>query len=204
MILKNKIACNQSLHTRAIAPLTMTVSSDFVTAAVLLIALRFFIQRPLGLNTRAQTWSNYKNTNTIKYLVSCTPAGAVNFISNGWGGRVSDKEITLKSGYLVYLEYGDVVLADRGFQLDQEFATRGAHLKVPAFTRGKSQMPRADVDRSRKIANVRIHIERIIGRLRKFNILNTVIPIKQVDLMDYVIVAIAGIVNLNRSVMKKN
>lgn len=162
-----------------------------------------FIQRPLGLNTRAQTWSNYKNTNTIKYLVSCTLAGAVNFISSGWGGRVSDKEITLKSGYLDYLEHGDVVLADRGFQLDQEFVTRGAHLKVPAFTRGKSQISRADVDRSRKIANVGIHIERIVGRLRKFNILNTVIPIKQVDLMDNVMVAIAGIVNLNRSAMKK-
>ena len=105
------------------------------------------------------------------------------------------KEIVLKSGYLDYLEHGDVVLADRGFQLDQKIATRGgANLKVPAFTRGKSQMPRADVDRSRKIANVRIHIERIIGRLRKSNILNTVTPIKQIDLIDNVIAAIAGIV----------
>ena len=162
-----------------------------------------FIQRPLNLNARAQTWSNYKNTNTIKYLVSCTPAGAVSFLSEGWGGRVSDKEITINCGFLEYLQQGDLVLADRGFQLDQEFATHGAILKVPAFTKGKTQMSGADVDRSRQIANVRIHIERVIGRLRKFNILNTTIPISQVDLLDDALVAICGLVNLNKSVIPR-
>ena len=53
-----------------------------------------------------------KNTNTKKYFVSCTPTGAVNFLSNGWGGRVSDKEITTKCGFLDYIEYGDQILAD--------------------------------------------------------------------------------------------
>ena len=50
-----------------------------------------FIERPLNLNARAQTFSNYKNTNTIKYLVGITPSGAVSFLSPGWGGRTSDK-----------------------------------------------------------------------------------------------------------------
>ena len=56
-----------------------------------------YIERPHNLTARAQTWSNYKHNNTIKYLVSITPSGAVNFILKGWGGRVLDKEITLKS-----------------------------------------------------------------------------------------------------------
>lgn len=160
-----------------------------------------FIQRPLNLNARAQTWSNYKNNNTIKYLISCTPAGAVSFLSEGWGGRVSDKEITLKSGFLNLVERGDLVLADRGFTIEVELATQGATLKIPAFTKGKSQLPAADVDKSRQLANVRIHIERVIGRLRKFNILNTTIPISQVDLLDDVMVVVCGLVNLNRSVV---
>lgn len=163
-----------------------------------------FIQRPLNLNARAQTWSNYKNTNTIKYLVCCSPSGGITFISNGWGGRVSDKEITMKSGFMEKLETGNVILADRGFQLSEEFATRGAILKVPSFTKGKSQMPAADVDRSQQIANVRIHIERVIGRMRKFEILNTRIPITQVDLLDCVVVVVAGLVNFNKSVVPRN
>lgn len=160
-----------------------------------------FIQRPLNLNARAQIWSIYKNTNTIKYLIACSPSGSVSFLSLGWGGRVSDKEITIKSGFLDLVENGDMVLADRGFLIEQELATRGAFLKIPEFTRGKDQMSAADVDRSRQIANVRIHIERVIGRLRKFMILNTTIPITQVDLMDKVMVVVCALVNISKGIV---
>ncbi|XP_057298744.1 uncharacterized protein LOC130629521 [Hydractinia symbiolongicarpus] len=116
------------------------------------------------------------------------------FLSRGWGGRVSDKEITIKSGFLDLVEYGDMVLAD-------ELATRGAFLKILEFTRGKDQMSAADVDRSRQIANVRIHIERVIGRLRKFMILNTTIPITQVDLLDKVMMVVCALVNISKGIV---
>ena len=160
-----------------------------------------FIERPLDLNARAQTWSNYKNHNTIKYLVACTPAGAVSFLSEGWGGRVSDKQITIESGFLEKIEHGDQILADRGFTVDKEIATQGGILEIPAFTKGRVQLSAQDVDGSRQTANVRIHIERVIGRMRKFNILNTVIPIKQVDLLDDVMVSVTGLMNLCQGIV---
>ena len=161
-----------------------------------------YIERPLNLNARAQTFSNYKSHNTIKYLIGITPAGAVSFLSAGWGGRASDKEITLKSGFLDKLTHGDCVLADRGFLVEEELATRGAALRIPAFTRGKKQMTAKDIDIFRQIANARIHVERVIGRLKKFKILSTTIPIAQVDLTD-IMVTIAGIINLNASVVNR-
>ena len=176
--------------------------NKYPTCVGIIDCTEIFIQRPLNLNARAQTWSNYKNHNTIKYLVACTPAGAVSIISEGWGGRVSDKEITSKSGFLDLVENGDLVLADRGFTIEEELATRGATLKIPSFTKGKSQLSASSVDNSRKIANVRIHIERVIGRLRKYDILNTTIPTTQADLLDDILVAISGLVNLNPSVVK--
>ena len=58
-----------------------------------------FIERPFGVTAQAQTWSNYKNHHTIKYLIGITLAGAVNFFSQGWGGRVYDKELTIRSKF---------------------------------------------------------------------------------------------------------
>lgn len=46
-----------------------------------------------------------------------------NVLSNGWGGRVSDKEITIKSGFFSWIENGDQILADRGFTVAEEVAT---------------------------------------------------------------------------------
>ena len=89
------------------------------------------------MNARAQTYSNYKSTNTIKYLIGITPSGGISFLSAGWGGKASDKLITLNSGFLDMLSPGDCVLADRGF-LVEELATVGAVLRISAFTKGKS------------------------------------------------------------------
>lgn len=128
-----------------------------------------FIERPQNLTARAQTWSNYKHNNTIKYLTGISPAGAVMFLSEGWGGRVSDKQITLESGFLSKIQPGDCILADRGFLIEEDLNKKGAYLRIPKFTKGKSQLAAKDVDVSRQLANVRIHVERVIGQLKKIS-----------------------------------
>ena len=161
-----------------------------------------FIERPKNLTARAQTWSNYKNNNTIKYLIGISPAGAVTFLSEGWGGRVSDKQITLDSGFLNKVHSGDCILADRGFLIEDDLHKKGAYLKIPKFTKGKKQLPATDVQTCRQLSNVRIHVERVIGQLKKFRILQSTIPISQVDLLNDVMVVVAAIVNLNKSVVR--
>ncbi|XP_034079283.1 uncharacterized protein LOC117550834 [Gymnodraco acuticeps] len=53
-------------------------------------------------------------------------------------------------------------------------------LKMPAFTRGKSQLSAYKVEETRKIANVRIHVERVIRLVRrKYQILQSrAVPIE--------------------------
>lgn len=75
------------------------------------------VERAGRLDDRAATFSSYKSHNTAKYLISITPQGFVNFISDGWGGRTSDKVITERSSYLDNLKDGDEVLADQGFNI---------------------------------------------------------------------------------------
>ena len=99
-----------------------------------------FIERPSSLQTRAQSYSNYKHSNTIKYLIGIAPHGVVTFVSEGWGGRTSDKYLTENCSFLDNLKPGDLVLADRGFNIGDTVALMCAEVKIPAFTRGKSQL----------------------------------------------------------------
>ena len=41
-----------------------------------------------------------------------------------------------------------------------------AELIIPQFTKGKKQLDAKDVEVTRRIANVRIHVERVIGLLK--------------------------------------
>ena len=50
-----------------------------------------FIERPVSLQARAATYSQYKKHNTVKVLIGITPTRS---ISKAWGGHVSDKVIT--------------------------------------------------------------------------------------------------------------
>ena len=77
-----------------------------------------FIEKPSNLLAKSCTWSQYKHYNTAKYLIAIMPQGIVSFVSYGWEGRVSDKYIVENSGYLQYLLPGDVVLSDRGFNVE--------------------------------------------------------------------------------------
>ena len=63
------------------------------------------------------------------------------FVSNSWGGRVNDKHLTMNSGLLQKLLPGDVVLADRGFDVGEVVAMAQASLHMPAFTKGLDQLP---------------------------------------------------------------
>ena len=135
--------------------------------------LSYFIEKTSNFLAKSCTWSQYKHYNTAKYLISITPQGVTSFISNGWGGRASDKYIVENSGYLKYISPGDFVLADRGFDVADSLALFGATLAIPAFTRGQNQLSAADVETTRRLANVRIHVERIIGSVRqRFQILS--------------------------------
>ena len=132
-----------------------------------------FIEKPTNLLAKSCTWSQYKHHNTAKYLIAISPQGVITYISKGWGGRVSDKHITENSSFLKNILPGDLVLADRGFNIAESLGAHGASLQIPAYTKGKQQLSASDVEKTRSIANVRIHVERIIGSVRqKYTILN--------------------------------
>ena len=78
--------------------LPQSFKKNFKDCVCIIDYSEIFMERPKNVTARAQTWSNYKHNNTSNYLIGITPVGAIRFLSLGWGGRVSDKQIvSLKS-----------------------------------------------------------------------------------------------------------
>ena len=147
--------------------------------AVILDCFEVSIDRPSSLLPRASTWSNYKQHNTVKVLLGITPQGTISFVSEAWGGRVSDKCLTESCGILQNLLPGDLVLADRGFNIAESVGIMQARLHIPAFTWGKNQLTALEIEDTRTIANVQIHVECVIGLVRqKYSILRGILPIE--------------------------
>ena len=165
-----------------------------------------FIEQPCSYQTGAQTYSNYKKHNTVKFLIGITPCGAISYLSKCWGGRATDECITMNSDFLPLLEYGDIVLADRGLDIADDIAVHGASLSIPAFTGGKKQLSLPGVECLQKIAKVRIHVERVIGLLKsKSTILQGTLPItflkrkhdSEYAFIDKVLTVCSALVNLS-------
>ncbi|XP_064482906.1 uncharacterized protein LOC135395742 [Ornithodoros turicata] len=152
--------------------------------------------RPTNLETQQETWSNYKQHCTLKYLVCVNSLGAVCFISKAYGGRISDKQMVLRSGLLDLLEEGDQVLADRGFLLHEEFFLRNIQLITPSFTKGMKQLPQELVCRSRRISSSRIIVERAIGHLKKWRIMTGTVPHFLRREYSDILVVVAGLTNM--------
>lgn len=194
-----------------------TMPHQFVEAfgkcvAVILDCFEIFIQRPSNLKAQAQSYSHYKHNTTMKYLIGIAPQGSISFISKGWGGRVSDKHITDNCGILDKLLPGDLVLADRGFDIQDSVGLMCAKVKIPAFTKGRCQLDARDVESTRKIAHLRIHVERVIGTVRnKYTILSDKVPIhmllpckdEDMTFLDKIVSVCCALTNMSPSVVLK-
>lgn len=125
-----------------------------------------------------------------------TPNGLISYISECWGGKVSDKQLVLLTDFTEKLQYGDAVMADRGFNVTEELAVLGVTLVVPAYTKGKNQLSQAEVTDSREISCRRIRVEQVIGRMKRFRILKNTVPYFMKDYLDDIVLLIAALTNL--------
>lgn len=164
------------------------------------------IQKPTNAIHQALTYSMYKKCNTIKYLIACLPDGTINFISKGAGGRISDQEIVRKCGFLDKLTENTMVMADRGFKsIELDLRAQKCSLVRPPSTTAAKKMSKEEVLLNKRIASVRIHVERAIGRLREFELLkpHATVESKVVNKLDYYVSIAGGICNIQPNLINE-
>ncbi|XP_077104692.1 uncharacterized protein LOC143757589 [Siphateles boraxobius] len=185
-------------------------SPPFNSVRCIIDCSEIFIDRPTSLSERTMTYSNCKSHNTIKFLVGISPTGSITFLSKSWGGRASDETITKSSGLIDLLEEGDIVMAGRGFSFPEDFAAKGVQLLIPASPRGKTPLSGQEVTVSRHMSRLRAHMERAIGRIKKFCILRQTLPMNLVKrrskdtvaTVDKILLVCSALSNLDMSLIQ--
>ena len=115
----------------------------------------------------------------------------ITFLSDCYGGRKTDKFITQDSGF-----YDNLERDDRGFTIQEELLHHYFHLVIPPGKRAKSQMTESECLKTKTVANLRIHVEKAINRIKTFRILKGVLPISMLQHTDDIVRSCAAICNL--------
>jgi len=92
-------------------------------------------------------------------------------------------------------------MVDRGFRIDEDLEGKSITLVRPTFVRNKEQLNEEDCEYSREISSARVHIERVMERLKNFRILHGEVQWNYLSVMDDVMITIAGIVNLSPRIL---
>ena len=85
----------------------------------------------------------------MKSLVGVDPKGGFMFVSQLYTGSISDKQIVTRSGFLELLsnkkevsevEDGDSIMADKGFDIEEDLKKMGLQLNIPPFLKEKPRL----------------------------------------------------------------
>ena len=171
----------------------------FATTYAITDGSEVLIETPSDLQMQSSTWSQHKHHNTGKFLVACTPNGAICYISPVYVGSISDVELTRTCGFLTALsdKPGISIMADRGFTIKDMLKDLNIELNIPPFLDGRRQLPPQEVESGRKIASLRVHVERAIGRIKTFSILKGVIPLSMARITNQTVCICAFLANFH-------
>lgn len=170
---------------------------------VIIDCTEFEVQTPPGLENKIFFYSYYKKGYRLKVLVCCTPSGHISHVSKCYGGRTTDSQITVESGIINLLEPGDIVLADKGFpEIKTAINSTGKNVVIvmPPIL-DKPEFTAEEVQATKDIASVRIHIERVIGRIRTYRIVD-LITHELIPYCDDIVFMCCVLVNLQPPIIK--
>ncbi|GBO98519.1 hypothetical protein EVAR_111_1 [Eumeta japonica] len=123
----------------------------------------------------------------------------------GYGGRITDTCLVEQCDFIMCLQPGMYVMADRGFKhVEQYLRKEGVQLVRPPNVTTGAKLSKSEVRETKQIASLRIHVERVIRRLREFNMLkpHACVNHNLVKVLDDVITIACGLVNIQDSLIK--
>ena len=122
----------------------------------------FYIEKPGRNSSQRSTFSSYKSRNTFKLLISVSPIPHILFPT--YTVEIfSDKELTEECGFVKQLNGGDVIMADKGFNVQDLFALKHVRLLAPPIM-AKGKVSSKTTTMTSRIATARANVELMIRK----------------------------------------
>lgn len=123
------------------------------------------------------------------------------FISEGYGGKASDKHIFLEEHLLEKINMKDyAVMVDKGYSITEECNQSGVRVYIPVKKKSP-QFSKEDALHTRNVSSARVHVERTIGRLRNYAILRQPVKTSLFSSIDTITRICCALVNLQPPVL---
>lgn len=166
----------------------------FPTTRVILDCMVIDVQHSSCLKCKTRTYSQYKCSHTVKVLIGISPSGVITFVSEAFGGRISDKYIFMYSKILENREQGDAVMVHKDVSVQDECTRAGIQLIQPPLTPTECEQENA-------IAKARILVEGIMQKIKGFQILDNEISLTFLEPLDKIIKIVCAVVNLSEPIL---
>ena len=166
---------------------------QYPNCRVIIDCTEIFTETPQSLSNKSRMYSDYKSHMTWKVLIGISSNGFITHVSDLWSGSNCDKQITKSSGLI---EPGDVIMGDKGFFISDLCTPKGIYLIVPP-TKKNGKLSKHEVEQTRRIANLRIHVERTMERIKNFRIIQGVMPISMSERVSKIVFVVCALCNLH-------
>ncbi|XP_066930978.1 uncharacterized protein [Clytia hemisphaerica] len=162
----------------------------------------FKCQTPRDYKQQGHLYSSYKSHCTMKCLIAVNPNGAACFVSDLYEGSISDVDIFDQCGILKHVNCKDSFLVDKGFTIQHLLLPKQATIFIPPFLGKRKKFTKQEIILTKRIAKARIHVERFNERLKKFRLLDRVIPLNLVPMASQLVFVASMLVNFQEFLCK--
>ena len=137
---------------------------NFPFTRIVISGIETPIQKPPNSLQQRATFSSYKNTNTLKYIISTTPGGLICHYSDAYGGSTSYRKIIECSDLKNKFDPKDEIMLDRDFsaqdiqEIQDIFKIKDISVRTPSsFLKDKEFLPHQKLLKGFKILSSRLN-----------------------------------------------
>jgi len=155
--------------------------------------------RPSDKVDRELYYSGKKKRHTLKNVLLVDSFGSIHFLSDTYEGRVHDKCIADEARYT--LPIGSILYQDAGFQ---GFSLPGVQIMQTKKKPRNGTLTPQEKEENRRISSIRVHIEHVIGDIKRYRITRDIIHLGCSEFRDMVMETCCGLHNFRIWLKRKN